>query len=69
MVHDRVTSHFMAFRWVVAFVGVISSGRGSPFMGKTFKVQDKHLWAALIQGRNCEEGQYVALIFILLKYI
>ena len=25
-----------ALRWGVAFVGVISSGRDSPFMGKTF---------------------------------
>ena len=25
-----------ALRWGVAFVGVISTGRDSPFMGKTF---------------------------------
>ena len=30
--------------------------------GKTFQVQDVHQWTALIRGRNCEEGQHVALI-------
>ena len=44
---------------------VFSTRRGSPFMGKIFRVQDKHRWTVLIRGRNYEEGQHVALIFIL----
>ena len=31
-----------ALRWGVASVGVISIRRGSPFMGKTFQMQDRH---------------------------
>ena len=29
-----------ALMWEVTFVGVYSTGRGSPFMGKTFQVQE-----------------------------
>ena len=35
--------------------------------GKIFQVQDVHRWAALIRGRNCEEGQHVALINFFVK--
>ena len=64
--HKSVGRHVKpALRWGVAFVGVISTGHGSPFMGKTFHVQDRHRWITLIRGRNCEEGRHVALIFIL----
>ena len=49
----------------VAFVGVISIGHSSPFMGKKFQVQDRHRWTTLLRGRNCEEGRHMALIFIL----
>ena len=50
-----------ALRWGVAFVGVYSTGHGSPFLGKTFQVQGVHWWMALIRGHNSEESRVVAL--------
>ena len=51
-----------ALRWRVALVGSYSTGRGSPFMGKTFQVQGVHRWTALTRGRICEECRVVALL-------
>ena len=46
-----------------------STGRGSPYMEKTFKVQDIRRWAALIRDRKGEESQHVAsMIYFLLNF-
>ena len=50
-----------AFRWGLASVGIFSTGRGSPYMGKTFQVLDIRRWTARIRGRKGEESPFVAL--------
>ena len=42
--------HCMSLRWRVASVRVYSIGRGSPFMGKTFQVQEGHRWTRSFEG-------------------
>ena len=32
-----------------------STGRGSPYMGKTFQMQDMRQWTTLIRGHKSEE--------------
>ena len=33
-----------------------STGRGSPYMGKTFQVRDVRQWKVLMRGRKDEES-------------
>ena len=56
-----------ALRWGIAFVGNILYWAWLTLYGKTFQVQGVHRWMALIQGRNCEEGQHVDLINLFVK--
>ena len=58
-----------ALRWGVAFVGIFSIRRGSPFMGKTFQVQSKHQWTALIRGRSSTESRHMAFIILFVKSV
>ena len=51
-----------ALRWGVASIGNILYQACLALYRKTFKVQGVHRWMVLIRGRNCEEGQHVALI-------
>ena len=50
-----------ALRWGVASVGIFSTGRGSPYMGKIFQVLDICRWTACIGGCKGEESRIVAL--------
>ena len=56
-----------ALRWRVASIGNILYWAWLTLYGKTFQVQGVHRWMTLIRGRNCEEGQHVALINLFVK--
>ena len=45
------------------------TGRGSPYMGKTFKVREIGLWAALNRDSKGEESRLVAFIFLLVRFM
>ena len=59
--------HCSARRWGVASVGSLLYWAWLTLYGKTFQVQGVHRWTTLIQGRNCEERQHVALINLFVK--
>ena len=46
-----------------------STRRGSPYMGKTFKVQDISQWVTLIRDCKGEESRLVAFIVIFVKFL
>ena len=50
-----------ALKCGIASVGIFSTGRGSPYKGKTFHMLDIRRWATLIWGRKGEESRIVAL--------
>ena len=43
--------------------------RDSPYMGKTFQVQDMRRWAALIRDLKGEKSRLVAFIILFVKFL
>ena len=56
-------------KWGVVSVGIFSTGRGSPYMGKIFQMWDMHQSTALIRNRKDEESRHVALRILFVKSI
>ena len=51
-----------ALRWGVSLVGGILYWVWLTLYETKFQVKGIHLWTVLSRGRDCEEGQHVALI-------